>query len=177
MQIHITARRLRLSRALKDYVEQKVGHVEKYFNHLVWAQVILSVEKRNHQAEIVVHASGQTLRAVGLGADLYAAVDIASDRIAAQIKKYKERLQGRHKAAIHAPLMMAKGASRGLSEIQFSVIKQVPLHSLSREEAVREMETLGYDFWMFLDRETHQVHVVYHRQDGTHGLLQSVKTT
>ena len=81
MKIHITGRHLRLTKAITEYVEEKVAKAQKYFNHIVWAQVLLVVEKRSHQTEIVIHASRQTFRALAKGADLYAAIDLASDKI------------------------------------------------------------------------------------------------
>ncbi|MBI4052265.1 MAG: ribosome-associated translation inhibitor RaiA [Elusimicrobia bacterium] len=176
MEIQITARHLKLTQPLREYVEQKIGRIQRYFGNIVWAQAILSVEKRNHQAEVVLHASGQTLRALGSGGDLYAAVDMASDRMEAQVKKYKERLKSRHKSSSVMGSLSDQIADGGLPGVRFSVVKRVPLRPLSREEAGGEMELMGYDFWVFLDRESRQVQVVYRRQDGTCGLLQPVRS-
>ena len=174
MQIHITARHTRLTEAIRSYVEEKLQKAEKYFNHIVWAQVVLSVEKRNHQAEVVLHAGRQTFRSLSKGGDLYAAVDLASDKIDAQLKKYKERLRDHHKGSPADLSLLPVAMSEG-EPLRFSVIKQVPVRPMSREEAADQMDELGYNFWLFLDRGSSQVNVIYRRQDESYGLLQPVK--
>jgi putative sigma-54 modulation protein len=170
MRIHISGRHIHLTDALRDYVERKVSKAQKYFDHLIWAQVILSVEKVTHKCEIVVHASRHTFRALAQSEDLYAAVDLASDKIDAQIKKHKDRVRG-HKNASMLPAIPEMTPV----DARFSVIKQVPVTPMTKEEAAHQMETLGYDFWLFLDRATRQVSVVYRRLDNTFGLMQPVK--
>src|SRR5271168_1361441 len=91
MQINITARHLKLTSAISDYVQKKLEKAKRYFDHLIWAQVILSVEKDRHIAEIVIHASGRTFMAKEESMDLYAAVDLASDKIDLQLRRYKEK--------------------------------------------------------------------------------------
>lgn len=173
MRIHVSARHIHLTDALHDYVTKKVSKTQKYFDHLIWAQVILSVEKVTHKCEIVVHASKHTFRALAASQDLYAAVDLASDKIDAQLKKFKERLRGHHKEAPMIPALAEELPAA--PETRFSVIKQVPVWPMTKEEAARQMETLGYDFWLFLDQSTKQVSVVYRRLDNTYGLMQPVK--
>jgi len=172
MQINVTARHLKLTQAIRSYVEEKLQKAPKYFSRIVWIQVVLSVEKRTHKAEIVIHAPHQTFRAMGLGADLYSAVDLASDKIDAQLRKHKEKLGDQHHKAPAPPEAAPAGAD---AEIRFSVVKRVPLRPMSKEEAAREMEAVGYNFWMFLDRDSDRPHVIFRRLDDTYGLLQPVK--
>jgi len=91
MQINITARHLKLTPAIADYVQKKLEKAKRFLDQLVWAQVVLDVSKMRHVAEIVVHASGRTFTAKEESTDLYAAIDLASDRIDEQLRRYKER--------------------------------------------------------------------------------------
>src|ERR1700719_1138337 len=104
MEIQLTVRHTKVTPAISAYVKQKVERAQKYFDHIVWGQVILVVEKRAHNAEIVIHAPRQTFRALATAADLYSAVDLATDKIDVQLKKYKERLKKRHVAPEEAPV-------------------------------------------------------------------------
>lgn len=173
MNISITGRHLRLTPAIRSYVEEKVQKAQRYFNHITRTQVVLSVEKLTHQAEIIVHAPKQMFRALAQGGDLYAAVDLASDKIDAQLKKHKERIRNHHgrgpsdeeKADVPVPT----------DGVRFSVVKPVPVRPMTREEAVGEMDTMGYNFWMFLERDSKQIQVIYRRQDDSFGLLKPVK--
>lgn len=173
MTVHIVARHIKLTKALKDFIQEKVEKFQHYFGNIIWIQVILSVEKRAHHAEIVIHASHQTMRASAKGGDLYSAVDMVTDKIDVQIKKYKERLKKHRKNTTGI-----KSLDMNVSEpdIKFSVVKQMKLYPVSHNEAVSEMEKLGYNFWMFMDRSTKQVGVIFKRLDGTYGLLQPCKT-
>src|SRR5882757_7632825 len=64
MEIQLTAKQLKITPALREYVQQKMGKTQKYFDHIVWGQAFLFVEKRSHKAEMIVHAPGQTFRAL-----------------------------------------------------------------------------------------------------------------
>lgn len=171
MRVHITARHLQLTPAIRAYVQEKLEKAEKFSSRIVWAQAVLSVEKRAHRAEIVLHAARQTFRALAQGPDLYAAIDLASDKIDIQLRKYKERLKDHHQSESREE----RAAAPAVLPARFSVLKPVPLKPMSREEAAEEMETLGYAFWMFLESESRQVQVVYRRQDDSYGVLRPVK--
>jgi len=170
MQIHITARHIRLTQPIRGYVEEKLAKAQKYFNHIVWAQVVLSVEKRVHQAEIVIHAGRQTLRCVAQGVDLYSAIDLASDKIDGQLKKYKERVRDHHKETPED----LPAAAEAPAQARFMVVKQV-LRAMTREQAADEMDELGHNFRLFVDEETGHISVVYRREDDSYAVLQPVK--
>jgi putative sigma-54 modulation protein len=57
----------------------------------------------------------------------------------------------------------------------FSVVKDVPIKPMNKEEAVQEMEKLGYNFWLFMEKDARQMQVVFKRLDSTYGLLLPVK--
>src|ERR1039457_6155031 len=91
MQLNITARHLKLTPAISDYVQKKLEKTKRFMDHLIWAQVILDVSKDRHSAEVVLHAAGHTFAAKEESADLYAAIDLTSDNIDEQLRRYKER--------------------------------------------------------------------------------------
>lgn len=173
MTINITAKHLQLSDPIRKYVEEKIKKVQKYFNQITRVQVILSVEKLVHNAEIVAHAPKQTLRALAQGSNLYAAIDLASDKIDAQLKKHKERLRNHHDRKSEA--VTANFGTEFVGASRFSVVKQVPMQPMSPEMAANEMESVGHTFWMFLDEKSKQVNVIFRRQDDSYGILKPVK--
>jgi putative sigma-54 modulation protein len=176
MDIHITAKHLQLTEPIRRHVQEKAQKAQKYFDRITRIQVVLSVEKRIHQAEVVVHAPKQMFRALAQSNDLYAAMDSASSKIDAQIKKYKERLRNHHTHRTKADtLELVSLAQRPQDLSQFAVVKQVPMRPMSREAAAGEMEAVGHNFWMFLDEESRQIQVVFRRQDDSYGILKPVK--
>jgi putative sigma-54 modulation protein len=95
MQVNITARHLRLTPAISDYVQKKLEKTKRFLDKLIWAQVVLDVSKNRHSAELIIHAAGHTFTAKEESADLYAAIDLASDNIDEQLRRYKERKRSR----------------------------------------------------------------------------------
>jgi putative sigma-54 modulation protein len=170
MEIQLTAKQLKITPALRDYVSQKMGKAQKYFDHIVWGQAFLFVEKRAHKAEMIVHAPGQTFRALATAADLYSAIDLASDKIDAQLKKHKERVKTRHKAKTSETMSEAVPPTT----TSFSVLRQT-VEATSPERAIEEMEASGHQFLAYLDRDTDQIHVVFRRTDETFGIVQPVR--
>ena len=171
MQIHITARHIRLTQPIRGYVEEKIAKAQKYFNHIVWAQVVLSVERKAHQAEIVIHAGHQTFRCVAKGVDLHSAIDLVSDKIDAQLKKYKERVRGHHKERTED---FPAAAPEESGQARFMVVKQV-LREMTCDQAADEMDELGHNFRLFVDQSTGHMSVVYRREDDSYAVLQPVK--
>jgi putative sigma-54 modulation protein len=170
MEIQLTAKQLKITPALRDYVSQKMGKAQKYFDHIVWGQAFLFVEKRAHKAEMIVHAPGQTFRALATAADLYSAIDLASDKIDAQLKKHKERVKTRHKAKTSETMSEAIPPTT----TSFSVVRQQVV-ATSPESAIEELESAGHQFLAYLDRDTDQIHVVFRRSDESFGIVQPVR--
>ncbi len=173
MTVHIVARHIKLTKALKESIQARVEKVQHYFDHIVWAQVSLTGEKKTCKAEIVIHAARQTFKSSASGDDIYGVVEGAADKMEVQIKKYKERMKDHRdqdSVVFALPEMETPQA-----DIKFSVIKQVPVSPMTSEEAAFEMERLGYNFWLFLDSETKQINLVFKRQDNSYGIMQPVK--
>lgn len=174
MEIQLTAKHLKVTPAIRQYVQEKMEKAQKYFDHIVWGQCFLYIEKRAHNAELVIHAPGQTFRALATAADLYSAVDLASDKIDAQLKKHKERVKSRHKGRPSAGEVEAVVPPPSAPVLRIDVIKH-PVAPMTAEQAVEEMERLGQNFRLFQDRESQQIHLVYRGSDESYKILQPVK--
>ena len=171
MEIQLTAKQLKVTPAISTYVREKMEKAQKYFDHIVWGQAFLSVEKRAHNAEFVIHAPRQTFRALATAADLYSAVDLVSDKIDTQLKKYKERLKDRHKTR---EIIETAAPVAAAAPIRTAIVKQT-VTPMTPEQAAAELEAQGQAFRLFQDRDSHQIHVIYRRSDETYGILQPVK--
>ncbi len=170
MEIQLTAKQLKITPSLREYVQQKIGKAQKYFNHIVWGQVFLFVEKRAHKAEMIIHAPGQTFRVLATAADLYSAIDLASDKIDAQLKKHKERTKSRHKpktsdtmAAAMPPVPTSFTVSRPI------VVPMTP------EQAAIELDGSERLFLVYLDKDTDQIHVLYRHEDESLGIINPIR--
>ncbi|MBI5884002.1 MAG: ribosome-associated translation inhibitor RaiA [Elusimicrobia bacterium] len=173
MKIHLTARRLKITEPIERYVMQKLEKAERYFDHLVWAQVVLFIEKRTHKAEIIIHGARQTFRALAAAGDLYSAIDLASDKMDKQIKKYKDRLRDHHKApeAVAAPAAVAAAVAPPL---ELAVVKTA-VSSVTAQEAASRLDESGQKFLLFEDKDSKQIHVIYRRDDDSYCVVQPIR--
>ena len=96
MQINVTGQHLELTPALRKYVNSKLQRLERHFDHVTNAHVVLSVEKLRQKAEATVHVSGGNLHAAAIQEDMYAAIDALIDKLDRQIKRHKEKLSNHH---------------------------------------------------------------------------------
>jgi putative sigma-54 modulation protein len=181
MKLNITARHLPLTTAIKEYVEKKIEKAERFHDNLIWAQVVLDVSKRRHVAEIILHAGGRhTFTAKEESADLYAAVDLASDNMDEQLRRHKERHRSqrsvnprrtaRSKAWDKTPSLLAEEPLNS----RVSSSRVLKLSSLSVNEAIVAMEESDSAHWIFLNRENRRVTVLYRKPDKTYGVVESI---
>ena len=186
MQTLIKGKNIEVSTSLRRYVEAKCGKLPRYVDNITSVDVELSAEStrsaRTRQVvQVTVNANGTLLRAEVRADDMFAAVDSVMDKIRRQIRTYKDRLNNRSKIAAgraRAPVASPAEESAAVDEAEDAgedarivKVKRFVLKPLAPEEAVDQMELLGHDFFMFTDRSSELVNVVYRRRDGSYGLL------
>lgn len=181
MDIKITAKGIKLTPAIKEFINTRVGKVENFFDNIVSAQVLISVEKKiNQKAEIILYTGAKTtINASAVETNLYKAIDAAAVKAESQAKKIKSKAKARKvtkKSVNEADLgSFAEQVMIPQNDVKFSVIKQVEVSPMNPEDAAYEMERLGYSFWMFLDEDSKQINLIFKRLDGTYGLIKPVK--
>ena len=97
MQINVTGHHVDITSALRQYVHEKFGRLERHFTHVIEAHVILTVEKLRHKAEASMLVSGNRLFADAVEEDMYAAIDGLVDKLDRQVVKHKEKLKDHHR--------------------------------------------------------------------------------
>ncbi len=97
MQIKLSGHHVEITQALHDYVHDKLERIERHFDNVTSAQIILSVEKLHQRAEATIHVAGTEIFADAIDEDMYAALDALIDKIDRQVKKYKEKLTDKHR--------------------------------------------------------------------------------
>ena len=172
MRIHMVARKMKLTMPIKDFIGSKIEKIKEYADNIVWTQVILAVEKKIHNAEVIMHVGHQTIKASASSSDLYSAIDKVMDKIEVQVKKYKGKTKSHRVSKTHdfSDFSAVVGP-----QIKISVIKDVSSKPIHIEEAVFEMEKTGYNFFFFMDKSSSQMQVVFKRLDDSYGLLQPLK--
>ncbi len=182
MQIYkLTGRNVDVTDALRDYVESKLTRLDRFNDHITDARVTLMVRDvrdadRRNRVEVQINVPNGILRAEENHADMYAAIDRASEVLERQLRKFKTRyLKGRHAgstddiAAIDTAL-----PTDDVSEFTPEIVrtKRFDMRPMTAEDAVAQMEALGHDFYVFMNAGTNSCAVVYRRKDGHFGLIE-----
>ena len=92
MKIDITGHHVEVTDSLRDYVNVKMDRVERHFDIVSSAHVILSVEKTRQKAEATLSLKGSRVFAESTEEDMYAAIDSLVDKLDRQVKKHKEKI-------------------------------------------------------------------------------------
>lgn len=98
MQIDVTGHQFEVSPALREYAVEKIEKIARHFERLIDVHVILRTDKMVHTAEANIQAAGRAFNAIGDAEDMYAAIDAMTDKLDAQVRKYKEKLTDHHRS-------------------------------------------------------------------------------
>jgi putative sigma-54 modulation protein len=98
MQMTLTGHHVDITPPLKSYVEKKLDRVARHFDQVIDVHCVLTVEKLSHKAEATLHVSGSNIHADAAEPDMYAAIDVLTDKLDRMVKKHKEK-RGDHHAA------------------------------------------------------------------------------
>jgi putative sigma-54 modulation protein len=178
MNVQITAKNIEVTDAIRSYAEKKVAKMEKYFDHITEANVVLEVNKNLHIVEVLISAKGVFMKGLEKSEDLYASIDLAVDKIEKQLVKYKEKLKSKKlmDKEFKAPLklnVLDAASFDDDNEPTVVVSKDMPVKPMDVEEAVMQMDLLNKTFFVFRNSETAALSVVYKRDDGNIGLIDS----
>ena len=181
MKNQIIGKNIEVTEGIRSAIEKKLKRMDKYFliNDGVDCRVVVRSYKVGAKVEITIFTSQMVLRAEVTDPDLYAAVDLAIDKLEGQMRKLKTRMD-RSKGD---KLSLGKAISfESLEPVEEEAepdneevvrVKNLALEPMSCEEAIARMEALGHPFFLYLDEEDDKISVLYTREDGGYGLLQA----
>ncbi|MDN6094775.1 MAG: ribosome-associated translation inhibitor RaiA [Lactococcus lactis] len=183
IKFNIRGENVEVTDAIRAYVEDKIGKLDKYFNdgHEVTAYVNLKVySEKRAKVEVTLPAKNVTLRAEDTSQDMYSSIDFVEEKLERQFRKYKTRMNRKPRNAVptgqafgdeFAPLEKADEVAE--DHVDIVRTKHVALKPMDAEEAVLQMDMLGHDFYVFTDADSNGTHVVYRRTDGRYGLIET----
>lgn len=96
MNLNISGHHIDMTEALHDYVACKMGRIERHFDHVIDAEIVLEVEKQRHKAEATMQLRGGTVHAEATMDDMYAAIDMMVDKLDRQTRRHKEKSKDHH---------------------------------------------------------------------------------
>ncbi|WP_250398056.1 ribosome-associated translation inhibitor RaiA [Synechococcus sp. MU1651] len=193
MKLLIHGRNLEITPALRDYTQTKLERATSHFGDAVReADVHLSVARNprvpQQTAEVTVFANGTVIRAQERSENLYASIDLAAGKLARQLRRWKERHSDHHHShghsASHTP---STDVVNDASTVEASLLqgreaelpdpgvrrKYFAMPPMGLEEARRQLDLIDHDFYLFREKESDQLQVIYRRNHGGYGVIQA----
>lgn len=176
MEIKIRGEKIKITDAMKSYVDEKIGKLDKYLENSenVHANVIVKVKGHDNTVEITIPLKSFILRSEETQDDFYAAVDKTIDKLERQVRKQKTRLMSKQVKPsydFNFDSIELEKEEKGKNKIVKR--KTIEVKPMNEEEAILQMELLGHEFFMYKDSETNAPCVVYKRYDGNYGVIES----
>lgn len=176
MEINIHGDKLKITKAMDEYIKEKLEKLDKYLENsdTVRANVIVKVKNHEQTVEITIPLKSFILRSEETQEDFYAAVDKTIDRLERQIRKNKTKLMSKKlKPSYDFNLSTIELDEEEEEDKKILKRKYVEVKPMNEEEAILQMELLGHQFYMYKDADTDKYAVVYKRKDGNYGVIES----
>lgn len=176
MEIIIHGDKLKITKAMNDYIEEKLAKLNKYLENgdRVRANVIVKVKNHEQRVEITIPMKSFILRSEETKDDFYAAVDKAVDKLERQIRKNKTRMMSKQvKVNYEFNFSEIEVDEDDAKENKILKRKKVEVKPMNEDEAIIQMELLGHQFYLYKDSETDKTVVLYKRNDGNYGVIEA----
>ncbi|PWF99416.1 ribosome hibernation-promoting factor, HPF/YfiA family [Levilactobacillus bambusae] len=188
LTFNIRGENIEVTDAIRDYVEKRISKLEKYFDSSVNANAHVNLKvypNKTSKVEVTIPMPYLTLRAEETSPDLYASVDLVTDKLERQIRKYKTKVNRKSREKGYKDLEFAAVNTTSEAEAEEELnddkdldvvrTKRVSLKPMDNEEAILQMDMLGHDFFIYEDSETNGISIVYRRNDGRYGLIEATE--
>ena len=167
MKISIRGDKLTVTKSMKEYITEKLGKLDKYFESPkdTECKVLIKVKNQDQSIEVTVPTSKFTLRAEERHPDLYAATDLVIDKLEGQIRK-KYRDVPKFEMSFDFDV-----SDEEENDEKIVKRKEMEMKPMDEEEALIQIELLNHDFFVFKNIDEDCVSVLYKRKDGSYGII------
>ena len=175
MKCNIRGDKLKVTDAIRDYIEEKIGKIDKYFKtEKINSNIVIRVRGNKQIIEVTIPTNKYILRSEVEDDDLYTAIDLVSEKLERQIRKNKTKLQHRINESINKEFNFDYELEKD-EEPETKIVKRKSIETkpMDEEEAILEMQLLGHDFFVYKDSDTNTICVLYKRKNGGYGIIES----
>lgn len=175
MKVQIYGKNITVTAAIAEKIEKKLSHLEKYFiiDENVVANVVVRVYPNKQKIEVTIPTKYAVLRTEVVDDDLYAAIDKAIDKLEDQIRRQKTRLTRKNKEKLAYAFIEEDFEVVDEDDEELVKTKSIVPDTMELDEAIMRMEMLNHSFFIYRDDETKEIAVVYKRNDGGYGLIET----
>lgn len=172
MKYNIRGDKLVVTKAIKEYIEEKLDRLNKYYgsSNDITCKVLIRSKNNLQSIEVTIPLSKLILRAEVSEKDLYAAIDLVVDKLEGQIRKNKTKLLNRYEKT-EVPEMIFDEVDDEEEELDIVKRKDIDSKPMGEEEAVLQMRMLNHDFFVFKNIDEECVSVIYKRKDDKLGII------
>jgi len=176
MKYDIHGDKVLVTNAIKGYINEKMGKLNKYFGHYdeLTARVVIKVKGHTQTIEVTIPTNTFTLRGEDSSDDLYTAIDLVVEKLERQIVKNKTKLISKAMKTKTADFVTdnIEDDEDGEEEV---IVRRKTLEAkpMSEEEAILQMNMLGHDFFIYTDSKKNSISVLYKRKDGNYGIIET----
>lgn len=180
LNIVIRGSNMKVTEALKSYVQDKIGRLTKYHDRIQAAEVELTCQdhksaEESQRVQVTMNANGTIFRCEESSISMYASIDIVAEKLERQLKRFKKKLIDKGRVAKQqATDTLAEADIADIPERDPDIVKvkRFAVKPMTPAEASMQMEMLNHNFFVFLNPDSEQVNVVYKRGDGDYGLIE-----
>lgn len=177
LKFNIRGENVEVTDSIRDYVIKRISKLEKFFEDNVEANAHVNLKvypNKTFKVEVTIPLPYLTLRAEETSSDMYGSIDLVTDKLERQIRKYKTKVNRKSREKGYKDIEFVPDAEEEPATDDLKIVrtKQISLKPMDPEEAVLQMDMLGHDFFVFEDAETNGTSVVYRRRDGRYGLIE-----
>ena len=173
MKYIIRGEKVEITEAIKNYITEKIGKLDKYFQtpDEIKANVLVRIRGKEQIVEVTIPIKKLVLRCEERDEDLYKAIDLASDKLERQLRKNKTKMM-KQKKDITKEMRFEELESIETKE-EIVKRKKVEMKPMNEEEAIMQMDLVDHDFFVYKDIDTKSINVIYKRKDGTFGIIET----
>jgi len=178
MKYQIIGKNIQVTEGISNALQNKLAKMDKYFliKEDVECRCVVSAHKTVQKIEVTIFLPQMPLRAEVENDDLYAAIDLAVDKLEDQMRRIKTRMDrsnGKLSLGKAIDFDQIVAEERKSEEDVVVRAKSYYLEPMTIDEAITRMEALGHPFFMYLDEEDDRISTVYIRNDGGYGVIQA----
>ncbi len=177
MKYNIRGDKLVVTDAINNYAKSKLDRLNKYFKEDdILANVLLRVRGNSQIIEVTIPTDKFILRSEEEDKDLYAAIDLVTDKLERQIRKNKTRLKKQNIDNKYKDFNFdyeLLNEEESSEEEKIVKRKNIEMKPMDEEEAILEMNLLGHEFFVYKDMHTNNICIIYKRKDGNYGLIET----
>jgi putative sigma-54 modulation protein len=192
-RINIIGRNIYVTEAMKNHAWDKLSKIDRFHNHVMDIHVTMDIQKLEHSVVIILKFDHLKIKVSASSTDMYASIDKAVDKLQAQLRRWKGKIQDHHRKSLSIVDMQVNVLKRPYhdvnefnAEIENENIKKEvdeyrlphvvgtetkPLKTLTTDEAIMKLDLSGDGFLIFRGEEDRKLKVLYRRNDGHFGMI------